>query len=134
MNDRMSRVNEQVRREIGTIILQDIPDSRLQFASILKVIVSRDLRNARVFFSVLGEEFEVEEAKRAFHEQGKSIRRILASKIKFRFVPELIFTYDRSLADSEKIDETLKEIYGEVPDNNKEQPQEDSVDYPESEE
>lgn len=134
MNDRMSRINEQVKREISTILLQDLGDSRLQFVSILRVVVSRDLRNARVFYSVLGEEFEIQEAERAFAEQGRTIRRILASRIKFRFVPDLIFSYDHSLADSVKIDETLKEIYGEVPDHNPEQPQEDQGDPRESEE
>lgn len=134
MHDRISRVNEQVKREISIIILQDLSDPRLQFVSILRASVSRDLRNARIFYSVLGEEFEVSEAQRAFYEHGKNIRRILASRIKFRFVPELIFTYDQSLADSVKIDETLKEIYGEVPLPVKEQSQEDSDDRPESEE
>ena len=126
MPDRIVRVNEQVKREISTILLQDLGDSRLKFVSILRASVSRDLRNARVFYSVLGEDSQVREAEQAFYEWGKSIRKILASRIKFRYVPELIFSYDHSLADSAKIDEKLKEIYGEVSDDKREESQDDS--------
>ncbi|PIW61364.1 MAG: ribosome-binding factor A [Candidatus Omnitrophica bacterium CG12_big_fil_rev_8_21_14_0_65_50_5] len=134
MIDRMARINAQVKRELSLIIQRDIADSRLQFVSILRVVVSRDLRNARVFYSVLGEDFEIEEAKEAFRGRGGAIRRILASRVRFRFVPELIFEYDRSLADSIKIDETLKEIYGDIPDYKQGQSQETSGDSPESRE
>ena len=49
---RIDRVNQQVKREIGKIIQQELGDPRLQFVTIIEVDVSRDLRNAKIRFSV----------------------------------------------------------------------------------
>src|SRR3989338_9323383 len=51
--DSIDRVNEQIKREIGVIIQQELADPRLRFVTITSVDVSRDLRTAKVYFSAL---------------------------------------------------------------------------------
>ena len=53
--DRIDRVNEQIKREIGVIIQQELADPRLRFVTITNVDVSRDLRTAKVYFSALAD-------------------------------------------------------------------------------
>ena len=113
----MEKVNQQVRKEIGIIIQQELSDPRLEFVSITRVDVSRDLRSAKVFFSVLGEADKVTQAQKSLNSAGGVIRRMVGQKIKMRFTPEFFFYYDNSLDMSNKIEETLKEIQDETSDD-----------------
>ena len=60
---RIDKVNQQVKREIGRIIQQELEDPRIQFVMITGADVSRDLRNGKIHFSVLGEESQVRAAR-----------------------------------------------------------------------
>ena len=108
--DRIERVNEQIKREIGRIIQRELGDPRLQFVTILRVEVSRDLRTAKVYFSALGEDPAAEAAKKARVSAAGIIRRYVGSNIKMRYTPEFHFVYDRSAEFSARVEQTLTEI------------------------
>ena len=110
---RIERVNQQVKREIGRIIQLELSDPRLEFVSITSVEVSKDLRNARVYFSVIGDESRKEGAAKGLNGAGGTIRGILARKLNMRCTPELRFHYDKSIEYSSVVEETLKEINNE---------------------
>jgi len=116
---RMNKINEQFKREISRIILQDMSDPRLQFVSITKVDVSKDLRNANVFFSVLGESSQIEEAQKALFSAKGRIKAIIGKEINLRYTPELTFRYDEAMQYSERIEQTLREIRDEHIKNDK---------------
>lgn len=112
--DRTLRISEQVKRELGDIISNEIKDPRLpQFTSITSVHVTRDLRYATVHVSVLGGEEERENALLALKSAAKYIRREVGQRIKLRYTPEFIFEIDRSIEKgiymSSLIDKTIKE-------------------------
>jgi len=110
---RIERVNQQVKREISRIIQLELSDPRLEFVSITGVEVSKDLRNARVYFSVLGDESRVEAAATGLNGAGGTIRGLLSKKLNMRNTPELRFYHDKSIEYSSYVEETLKEINDE---------------------
>ena len=109
--DRIERVNGQIKREISRIIHQELGDPRLQFVTILRVDVSRDLRTAKVYFSALGENSAAEAAKRALTSAAGIIRRYVGGNVKMRYTPEFHFIYDRSAEFSARVEQTLMEIH-----------------------
>ena len=110
---RIERVNEQIKREIGDIIQRELGDPRLGFVTITRVNVSRDLRHAKISFSVLGDLKQKENAQASLDNARGLIRRYLSSRVMMRFLPELIFVHDNSLEFSARIEEKLKEINDE---------------------
>ena len=111
--ERIKKVNQQVKREVGKIIQQELGDPRLQFVTITEVDVSRDLRNARIRFSVLGDESKAHAAEKGLEGAKGMIRKLLGNKLSLRNTPELFFVYDQSVEMSVRIEETLKEINDE---------------------
>ncbi len=110
---RIEKVNQQVKREIGRIIQRELSDPRLQFVTVTEVDVSRDLHNARVHFSVLGESSAVQAALEGLEGAKGMIRCELGKSMNMRYTPELFFIYDQSIEMSVRIEETLKEIHDE---------------------
>ena len=108
---RLEKINEQLKREIGLIIHRELGDPRLEFVSITYVQVSRDLRHAKVHFSVLGNEKKSEEAQQGLEAAKGLIRKKVGQQMSMRFTPELLFAFDHSLEYSAKIDKTLQDIY-----------------------
>jgi len=107
---RIDRVNQQVKREIGRIIQQELGDPRLQFVTITDVDVSRDLRNGKIRFSVLGEQAQVQAAQKGLDGARGMIRKLLGQSMKLRHIPELFFIFDQSIEMTIRIEKTLKEI------------------------
>jgi ribosome-binding factor A len=110
---RIDKINEQVKREIGKIIQQELGDPRLQFVTVTEVDVSRDLRYAKIRFSVLGEKRQLQDAEKSLEGAKGMIRRLLGRRMDMRHTPELFFVYDKSIEMSARIEETLKEIHDE---------------------
>ena len=110
---RIDKINQQVKREIGRILQQELGDPRLQFVTITEVDVSRDLQNAKIHFSVLGKESEAHLAEKVLEKAKGMIRRLLGQSMNMRHTPELYFIYDQSIEMSARIEETLKEIHDE---------------------
>ena len=123
--DRIDRVNEQIKREIGVIIQQELADPRLRFVTITNVDVSRDLRTAKVYFSALadrllpqgasrpsgGENSAAQAAEKALESAAGTIRRHVGGHIKMRYTPEFHFIHDRSVEFSARVEQTLTEIH-----------------------
>ncbi|MBI3994782.1 MAG: 30S ribosome-binding factor RbfA [Nitrospirae bacterium] len=105
---RSERVGDQIRMEIAEILMTKVKDPRIGFVTVTAVEVSDDLRNAKVFVSVLGPDaprsFEGLDAARSF------IRSELGRRLKLRFVPELSFHEDRTAEEAEKLFKLMDEI------------------------
>lgn len=106
---RADRVNALLRHELQDIILREIKDPRVGFATVTVVETSPDLRHARVFVSVLGSGEEGEASIRALDEARAFLRHELAARTDLRFVPELTFKRDVSMERATRISELLRE-------------------------
>jgi len=94
---RPERVQEALRQEISKIVQNDIKDPRLGFLTITGVEITRDLRYARVFFSVLGENKKKHLALKALNHAKGYIKGLISDRVKLRFMPEIEFRIDESL-------------------------------------
>lgn len=107
---RQERVCQALKKEISSIIHDEVKDPRIGFITITGVELTSDLRYAKVFFSVLGKEKEQKDTKEALDSAVGFIRRLVGQRVKLRFVPEIIFREDHSSEYSMKIQEVLNEI------------------------
>jgi len=107
---RHDKVSEALRREVGSIIHEELKDPRVGFITITQVELTQDLRYAKVFFSVLGKDEERQKTKEALDSALGFIRYLIAQRIRLRFAPEISFHEDRSAEYSIRIQEAFDEI------------------------
>ena len=113
---RVERVAAEIKREISTILDRELRDPRIGFVTIIDVEVSADLKNAKVYFSVLGGEAKGKESLKGLNNASGFIRKLIGQRLDLRFSPEIIFKFDKSIAYQIKIEQTLDEIRNEKKD------------------
>lgn len=112
---RAERVSDQMKHEIADILMRKIRDPRIGFVTVTDVEVADDLRNAKVFISVLGEGRA--ETLKGIESAAPFIRAELGRRMRMKFVPELLFRYDDTAERGAHIMQLLNEI--ESADKNK---------------
>jgi ribosome-binding factor A len=120
MSLRTERVAEAIREELMDIMIKDLKDPRIGITSVTHVDVSKDLKHAKIFLSVLGDKDAQTDCLAALTKASGRIKNELARRIKLRCTPELVFAIDMSVEHSLRISEILKEIETEQndePDN-----------------
>jgi len=110
MSTRPERVQEAIRQEVSRIVQNEIKDPRLGFITITKVELTKDLRYARVYFSVLGEYKDKALAMKGLNSARGYIKGLIADRIKLRFAPEIAFAIDDSLEHTRKICDILDKL------------------------
>jgi len=103
------RVNELVKREISDI-LHTRYRSEAVYITITGVEVAPDLRNARVYYSVIGDEARLEEARVWLDKNRNEIRHYLGKRIVLKFLPHLTFHNDPSIERGMSVIELLDEL------------------------
>lgn len=98
MIDRTSRISEEMKREISNIVQNELKDPRLPtLISIISVNVTKDLRYAKIFVSVLGSDEEKKNAISALKSAAGFIRREVGHRMLIRYTPEMQFELDNSI-------------------------------------
>lgn len=96
-NNRITRINEEVRHELSYII-RELKDPRVPaMTSVVRTDVTPDLKHCTVYISVFGSEEENAEAKAGLKSSTGFIRREMAKRINLRNTPELHFVMDNSI-------------------------------------
>jgi ribosome-binding factor A len=109
-NKRPKRVADMIKNEIALLLLHKVKDPRLINVSIVSAEVTKDLRKAIVYYSVLGDDKQVKKAAEGLGRAKGFIRSHLARELGLRVTPELVFKHDLSMAHQEEIERLLKEI------------------------
>jgi ribosome-binding factor A len=107
---RPERIQEAIRQEISIIAQSQIKDPRIGFITITKVELTKDLRYARVYFSVLGKNSDKNKALKGLNSAKGYIKGLIADRIKLRFMPEISFVIDNALEHTQHIYEILNSI------------------------
>jgi ribosome-binding factor A len=107
---RPKRLALQIQHEISSMLVRDLKDRRIGFVTITGVDLSPDLRHAKVFVSVMGNEEEKGESIQALSHAAGWVRHELGQRIRMKFLPEITFFNDTSQEYGEKIDRLLDEI------------------------
>ena len=110
-NNRMDKVNEELKREIGVILSQKMNNSALRkgLISVTAVKTTPDFKYARVFVSMIGVG-DKKEALKALKKSSGFVRSEVAKKLNLRNTPELVFEFDETIEYGDRIDNILKEI------------------------
>lgn len=128
---RQRRVADAIREQLAELLQREAGDPRFDGVSITSVETSQDLRQAKVFFSLLRDDSDVEQVLRAFEKASGYFRRELASRVQLRYMPELLFRFDASLVTGERIETLLRRINEEPPglpsDAEKDEPEDDDA-------
>lgn len=108
--NRSERVAEEIRKEVATMLFGEIHDPRIGFVTITKVQVSKDLRQAKVYYSIIGSDEEKEKTMTGLQSSSGYMRREIGKRLKLRYFPELTFKFDDSLEYASRIEKIIKEI------------------------
>lgn len=108
---RSGRINEEVKKAISSIIQNDIRDPRFNaMVSVTKVEVTNDLKYAKVYVTVLGDENVQKETMTLLKNSSSFIRKELSHMVKLRYTPEILLTLDTSIQYGMHIDALLEKI------------------------
>lgn len=110
---RLNRVNQLIREEVSLLLQRELKDPRLGFVTVTEVETTKDLRSAKIFVSVLGDEGKWASSLAALINARGFIRNWLREHLDLRVTPELDFRPDRSMQHAARIQELLKQLHGE---------------------
>ncbi len=113
-NNRLNRINEELKREISNIINYEVTNSNVTgMISVTSVKISPDLRYAKVSVSILNSK-NIKQTLAGLKTSSGFIRSRIAEKINLRVTPELVFELDDSMQYGERIDTILKDIMKDI--------------------
>jgi ribosome-binding factor A len=117
---RQRQVAELLHEELSVLIQRRARDPRLGFVTVTGVEMSPDLRVAHVYVSVLGDDDDVKQSLQGLRRAAGFFRRELGSSLSLRYLPELNFRSDDSLARGLRIDQLLDSLQQETPNDDEE--------------
>jgi ribosome-binding factor A len=107
---RADRVSGLIQEVLSELLKKKIRDPRLAMATITGVKMSRDLKLARIYFTIYGDSKKSEAAVQGFESARGFIKRSLAPRLGLRYMPDLKFFYDESFDYGSHIDQLLEKI------------------------
>lgn len=107
---RLDRVNQLIKEEVSTLLQRELKDPRLGFVTVTEVETSKDLRLAKVFVSVLGDDRQWAASLAALTSARGFVRNWLRQHLDLRVTPEVDFRPDRSMEHAAKIQSLLKQV------------------------
>ena len=113
---RQARVAEEIQRRASQFIREELKDPRLGFLTIIGVQVNRDLTQAIIHVSVLGDEEEQQQTMQALRRAQGVIKRDIGDWLRIRTTPNIIFKLDTSIERGTRILQLIEglEREGEV--------------------
>src|SRR5579872_7344895 len=109
-NWRQDQLGEVIAQELSDLIRTRMKDARMGFASITEVDLSADLRHAKVFVSVMGDEQERHDTLRTLNHASGFLRHELAQRLTVRHTPEIAFRLDESIAHGAHVLDLINQV------------------------
>lgn len=106
---RSERLAEEIRENVAEIVAQ-LKDPRIGFVTVTRVSLTPDLRSARVYVGVLGDEAQQRKTLAGLSQAAGFVRRELGRRISVRHTPDLAFHYDAGLDATDRVAKILREI------------------------
>lgn len=104
MTRRLERINELLRQEISSLIRRELKDPRVGgLVSVTEVQTAPDLRSAKVFVSIMGEEEERRATMDTLARAARFFRKELGLRVRLRYIPALSFQLDESIARGDRV-------------------------------
>jgi len=106
---RVNRIRELLLRELSDIVAH-LKDPRVRLVTVVDTQVSKDMRYAKMFVSLIGTPEEQREATAALENAMGYIRREIAQRVRLRYVPEIRVIYDNTLERAARITALIDSI------------------------
>ncbi len=120
-----TRINAEVQRELSTLIQRECKDPRIHpMTSVVATEVAPDLKTAKVYISVLGDEAALKTTLQGLRKAMPFLRTQLAKNLNLRNTPELIFVGDLSIAYGVSMSKLIEDVTAQIPDRSDEQEEE----------
>ena len=118
---RVEKLQELMKQEISDIIFHELKDPRIGFVTVTSVACTEDLREAKLYVSVMGDDKKARDTLNGLNSSLGFVRREIGKRIRLRFTPEISFALDTSLSYSDHIQRLLNEIHEDRPAGEKEE-------------
>jgi ribosome-binding factor A len=110
---RPDRVADQIRKELSILIARQVQDPGIGFLTVTRVKVTPDLQQARIFYTIIGDEKARKETARALGRALPFLRRQVGQRLRLRHVPELQFMYDETIEQQDRVEKIIQDIRAE---------------------
>lgn len=118
MTQRAERVAELIQREVSSILREDLHNPNIGFVTILSVDVAPDLRNARVYYSVMGTDEDKKTTDIELRNSAKFIKKLVNDHLGLRFAVDIRFVRETAIDTSFRIQSILDKIRREREEKN----------------
>ena len=111
MSVRMEKVGEEIKNKLNSAMSRDLSEiAGLGLVTITKVLMTPDLKIARIYLSFLGNKEPIDTCLEKINNKKKHIRYLLAKQIVLRYMPDLVFYHDDTLEYADKMTKLLNEV------------------------
>ncbi len=107
---RASRVGDLILREIADLLMTKVKDPRVKKTTLTGIFVSKDLRYAKVYYSLIGDEQEILEAQKGLESAKGFIKREIGLRMDLKYMPDLVFRHDPSLALGDHMEKLFQKL------------------------
>lgn len=107
---RSQRVADQIKRDASEIIADMLLDRRGIIVTVSRVDVTNDLRNATIYYTVLGDANQLEQVRGIFQHSTGYIQAELARRLRIRRMPEISLKYDKSLVEGLRLVSLIEDV------------------------
>lgn len=114
---RPERVAEQLRMDVADILQNELKDPRLGLVTCTRVDLTSDLRHAKLYVSVLGEESAKESSMEALESATGYVRKKLSKRLGLRVSPEIVFVFDPSVEYGIRLEGLIEQTKERSPDD-----------------
>lgn len=114
---RATRVKELLREEISQIITTELKDPLVGMTTVTEVKLTNDLKSARVYVNIYGDDEVKDKTLRGLNRAKKFIRAELGGRTELKFVPEIKFIYDDTIDHAQNIEAILNKIHQDENDS-----------------
>jgi len=112
-HNRPERVGQMIQELLGQVFARGMRDPRIGLVTITGVKMSPDLREARVYWTVHGDAEQRKQTAKGLENARGFLRRGIATEIKLRVTPSLMFTYDEAIDRGERIEQLIRQVNDE---------------------
>lgn len=109
---RIKRVEEEIQHAVSSIVLFELTDPGIRNVTITRVIATKDLSLARIYYDV-GSRLGLEDKKKVHESLRKAqgfVRRRLAERMNFKKMPEIEFFYDETLEETTRVEDLFSKL------------------------
>jgi ribosome-binding factor A len=107
---RVDRISHLIKREVADMLRREVKDPRIGMVSITEVKLSKDLRYAHIYYSVIGEEKAVSDSTMGLKRATGFIQRQLGHRLSLRYAPIIDFRFDSSLEQGSRMEKIIHDL------------------------